>query len=319
MMKAARYFQPGAPDVLKYGEIPIPVCGPDQVLVKVEAIALEGGDLINRATLSPGIQGSVPGFSAAGTIVAIGSNVTDRAIGQRVTTIALDGSHADYRVVPALWSWVIPDGLDTAAAAVVPVSFGTAAWALFQRLRLKAGETLLIQGGAGGVGVAAIQLAKAHGVRVLATLAGGSRVEALKALGLDIALDYRQQDIVDEVRNLTQQTGVDGVLDLVGSTLAQSFACLCEWGTVVLAGNAGGSTHADLAALQQANQTLTGLFWGRELARAEARASVDSLLAQARDGAFQVVIDRQFALEDVVDAHRYAEEHRVLGRIILRP
>ncbi|ANI82707.1 quinone oxidoreductase family protein [Kosakonia oryzae] len=318
-MRAAVYFQAGKPDVLRYIDVPQPVCGADEVLIKVEAIALEGGDVINRATAAPSSRGTIPGYSAAGTIVAVGKNVQNRQPGQRVATIALNGSHAQYRAAPAAWSWVIPDGLDVVTAAAIPVSFGTAAWALSSRLHLQAGETLLIQGGAGGVGVAAIQLAKARGARVLATLSGSARVAKLHELGLDVALDYRQQDIVAEVQTLTQQRGVDSVLDLVGSTLELSFACLREGGTVVLAGNAGGSTRADLAALQQANQTLSGLFWGRELANEQARASVDGLLAQARDGVLRVLIDREFALQDVVEAHRYAEENRVLGRIILRP
>lgn len=319
MMKAAVYFQPGKPDVLRYCDIPLPVCGPDEVLIKVEAIALEGGDLINRATASPAPEGSVPGYSAAGIIVEVGAHVKDREPGQRVATIAFDGSHAEYRVAPAIWSWIIPDGLESAAAAVIPVSFGTAAWALSARLSLRTGETILIQGGAGGVGVAAIQLASAQGLRVIATLSGTARVEALQKLGLDIALDYRRQDIVAEIMKLTGNTGVDGVLDLVGSTLEQSFSCLREGGTAVLAGNAGGSTRADLATLQQANQTLSGLFWGRELARPQARASVDKLLRDARDEKFSAILDRQFLLKDVVEAHRYAQENSVLGRIILRP
>ncbi|MEN0582568.1 MULTISPECIES: zinc-binding alcohol dehydrogenase family protein [unclassified Kosakonia] len=318
-MKAARYFQPGKPEVLRYSDVPEPVCGPNDVLIRVEAIALEGGDVINRATAFPGEQGGIPGYSAAGTIIEVGAQVTDRHPGQRVATLALAGSHAQYRVAPAQWSWVIPDGLDVVSASVIPVSFGTAAWALSSRLKIKAGDSVLIQGGAGGVGVAAIQLAKAQGARVLATLSGDARVSQLTTLGLDVALDYRQQDIVAEVKRLTNAAGVDGVLDLVGSTLEQSIACLREWGTVVLAGNAGGNARADLAALQQANQTISGLFWGRELAHQQARDSIDTLLMDVRDNKFSVIIDREFSLQEVVQAHRYAEENRVLGRIILRP
>ena len=318
-MKAALYYQPGSPDVLHYCDVPRPVCGPDEVLIKVEAIALEGGDLINRATTDAAAEGSIPGYSAAGTIIEVGEQVQDRQPGQRVATIALTGSHAEYRAVPASWSWRIPDSLDAVTACVIPVSFGTAAQALFVRGALKAGDTLLIQGGAGGVGVAAIQLAKNLGARVLATLSGSERVAPLQALGLDIALDYRQQDIVAEVQRLTGGAGVDMVLELVGATLDQSLSCLREWGTVVLAGNAGGAAQADLMALQNANQTLTGLFWGRELATAQARRLVDQLLDDAQNGKFRVVIDRQFSLADAALAHRYAEENRVLGRIILRP
>lgn len=318
-MKAALYYQPGNPDVLHYCDVPRPVCGPNEVLIKVEAIALEGGDLINRANADAGEEGIIPGYSAAGTIVEVGQRVQDRHPGQRVATLALTGSHAEYRAVPAIWSWLIPDGLDAVTASVIPVNFGTAAQALFVRGALKPGDTLLIQGGAGGVGIAAIQLAKNHGARVIATLSGSERVAALQALGLDVALDYRQQDIVAEVLRLTGGTGVDRVLELVGSTLNASLACLREWGTIVLAGNAGGTANADLTALQNANQTLTGLFWGRELANAQARTLVDRLLQDALEGKFQIVIDRQFALADAALAHRYAEENRVLGRIILRP
>lgn len=318
-MKAARYVQPGGPEVLQYGDVPRPQCGPDEILIEVEAIALEGGDLINRATSPAAIGGTIPGYSAAGTVVEVGQQVRDRRPGQRVATLALSGSHAQYRAVSASWSWLIPDGLDAVTASVIPVSFGTAAQALFVRGGLKTGDTLLIQGGAGGVGVAAIQLAKARGIRVLATLSGQERVPALQALGLDTALDYRQQDIVAEVQRLTQGTGVDCVLELVGATLAQSLACLREWGTVVLAGNAGGAAQADLTALQNANQTLTGLFWGRELATLQARNLVDSLLNEAREGKFNVVTDRHFSLADAALAHRYAEDNHVLGRIILLP
>lgn len=318
-MKAAVYYQPGGPEVLHYRDVPLPSCGPDDVLIKVEAIALEGGDVINRASAPAAPQGTIPGYSAAGTIVEVGANVRDRQVGQRVATIALGGSHAQYRVAPAAWSWRVPDALDLATACVIPVSFGTAAQALFVRGSLKAGETLLIQGGAGGVGVAAIQLAKARGARVLATLSGEDRVAQLQALGLDVALDYRQQDIAAEVRRLTNGAGVDLVLDLVGSTLEHSIAALREWGTIVLAGNAGGTAQTDLSALQQANQTLTGLFWGRELASEAARASVDTLLRQACEGQLKVVIAREFPLEQAVEAHRYAAEHQFVGRIILRP
>ena len=216
-MKAAVYFQPGKPDVLHYRDVPLPVCGPDDVLVKIEAIALEGGDVINRATAAPGPEGAIPGYSAAGSIVAVGANVKDRHPGQRVTTIALAGSHAEYRVAPAAWSWVIPQGLDVAAAAVIPVSFGTAARALFSRLNLKAGETLLIQGGAGGVGVAAIQLAKARGARVLGNAFRSRGYRATRSAwagcgaGLPSAGHRRRSKTADGGRRGGQRVGSRGV------------------------------------------------------------------------------------------------------------
>lgn len=157
-MKAATYNFPGDPDVLRYREVPDPICARDEVLIKVVAISIEGGDLINRAMTAPPAPEFVPGYAAAGEIVAVGAGVQDRLVGQKVTSFEMSGSHSEVRVVKASRTWIVPEGLGMAEAAVLPISFGTAWHALFGRGGLAAGETVLVQGGAGGVGVAAIQL-----------------------------------------------------------------------------------------------------------------------------------------------------------------
>jgi len=169
-MKAAYHDVPGGPEVLSYAEFEDPFYAEDGVLVRVEAISVEDGDLISRATTPPPGSGYVPGYAASGEIVAVGAKVRNRSVGQKVTSFDMGGSHAELRAVKATRTWVVPDGLDMAAAAALPISFGTAHHCLFARGGLAKGETVLVQDGAGSVGVAAIQLAPRAGATVLATV-----------------------------------------------------------------------------------------------------------------------------------------------------
>ncbi|MFC7555250.1 zinc-binding alcohol dehydrogenase family protein [Pseudoroseomonas wenyumeiae] len=148
-MKAAVYDAAGEPQVLHYRDVADPPCPPDGVLIRVEAISIEGGDLINRASTPPPSPGYVLGYASAGEVVAVGPQVRDRFVGQRVTGFDLCGSHAAMRAIQASKTWLVPDGLDMAAAAALPISFGTAYHCLFTRGGLSEGETVLIQGGAG--------------------------------------------------------------------------------------------------------------------------------------------------------------------------
>ncbi|MGP2836348.1 quinone oxidoreductase family protein [Serratia nevei] len=205
-MKAAIYGHPGPPNVLRYADVPDPVCPSDGVLMQVEAAAIEAGDLINRASTPPPYPAFVVGFAAAGEVIAVGDKVQDRLVGEKVTSFDLAGSHAQVRAVTAAKTWLVPEGLSMAAAAL-PIAFGTAHHCLFARGKLKPGETVLIQGGAGGVGLAAIQLAHLAGATVLATVSGTERTERLVKLGLDHAIDYRSVDVVDTVMCLTRGRG----------------------------------------------------------------------------------------------------------------
>src|SRR5205807_2241284 len=173
--KAAVYYETGPPDVFRYEDVPGPAAFAGGVVIEVEAISIEGGDPLNRGG---GELTSVPhivGYQCAGTIREVGEGVADRRVGQRVVATMLSGSHAELVAVPALVTWPVADGADIVAAACVPVAFGTADDCLFEFGHLQAGETVLIQAGAGGVGIAAIQLAKQAGATVLATASSDER------------------------------------------------------------------------------------------------------------------------------------------------
>ncbi len=319
-MKAAIYDQPGSPEVFRYADVPDPVCPPDGVVIRVRAIAIEGGDLINRASSVPPSPSFVVGYAAAGEVVAVGRQVLDRRVGQKVTSFDAAGSHAELRAVVASRTWPVPKGLNMSAASALPIAFGTAYHCLFARGGLKRGETVLIQAGAGGVGVAAIQLAHRAGAIVLATVTGAERVSRLLPLGLDYAIDHRSVDIVEEIDQITRGRGVDLVIDPVGATLQASLAVLRPEGRLVFVGNAGGSTlDIDLWPALQANQSLFGVFMGTQFEKPEVYGTISRLLDQAALGDLDVIVDRIFPLADVAKAHAYAEGHSRLGRVVLIP
>lgn len=319
-MKAAVFDKPGGPEVLRYANVPDPPCPRDGVLIRVEAIAIEGGDLINRASMAPAAPSHVVGYAAAGEIVAVGPEVQDRQVGQKVASFDMDGSHAALRAVKSSRTWLVPDGLGMAQAAALPISFGTAHHCLFTRGQLVHGETVLVQGGAGGVGLAAIQLARQAGAKVIATVSGVERAPRLATLGLDHAIDHRRVDVAPEIMRLTNGQGVDLAVDPVGTTLKVSLAALRPEGRLVFVGNAGGSSlQVDLWPALQANQSLLGVFMGTQLEKPAVHLTVSTMLAQAARGEIEVVIDRTFALEDAAAAHAYAEDHPILGRVILVP
>src|SRR5438105_12263096 len=199
-MKAAVYYETGPPDVFRFEDVPDPACFPGGVLVEVEAISIEGGDTLNRAGGEMTSTPLIVGYQCAGTIREVGEGVEDRRVGQRVVATMLSGSHAELVAVPAQVTWPVADGADIVAAACVPVAFGTADDCLFEFGRLQAGETVLIQAGAGGVGIAAIQMAKRSGATVLATASSDDRLERLRELGLDRGINYVDGDWVAAVR-----------------------------------------------------------------------------------------------------------------------
>jgi hypothetical protein len=209
-MKAAVYYENGGPEVLKYEDVPDPQCHPKGVIIQVEAIAIEGGDTLNRWRGPLMTKPHVVGYQAAGVIIEVGAEVAGLKVGQRVATVNNWGSHAALRSVPARNCWPIPDGFDVQKAAAIPVTFGTAHDCLFEFGRLKAGETVLVQAGASGVGVAAIQLAKRGGAGlILATASSDERLEKLKRLGLDHGINYQRDDVAAEVKRLTDNRGAD--------------------------------------------------------------------------------------------------------------
>lgn len=318
-MKAAVYDNPGPPTVLRYADVPDPVCGPQDVLIAVEAISIEGGDLINRRS-TPQRSSWIVGYAAAGTIVAVGENVGDRSVGQRVTAFDMQGSHAELWSVPASRTWLIPNDVGTVQAAALPISFGTARHCVITKGRLNEGETVLIQAAAGGVGLAAIQLARQAGATVVAVTGGRERQARLAALGAAHVIDRFEQDVVGEARRLTDGRGVDLVIDPVGSTLQASLSALAVEGRLVFVGNAGGGgLDVDLWSPMQNNQTLHGVFMGPLFERPAVHRTVDELLEAAAEKRLDVVIDQVFPLREAARAHEYAETAKPLGRVVMTP
>jgi len=179
-VKAAVIFENGPPDVLRYEDVPDPVCPDGCVIVDVEAISIEGGDLLARAASPPESTPHIVGYLCAGTVVEVGAGVEAPAVGAKVVALSANGSHAEKRVVPAVMTWPIPDGLDPAVAACIPVAVGTAQECLFTAAGLERGQTALIHAGAGGVGMAAIQLASQAGATVISTASSDEKLERLK-------------------------------------------------------------------------------------------------------------------------------------------
>jgi NADPH:quinone reductase len=322
-MKAAVIYENGGPDVLRYEDVPDPACPDGFVLMSVEAISVEGGDLLARASSPPPETPHMVGYLSAGTILEVGAGVEGRAPGDRVVGLNAAGSHAAKRAVPAATTWPIPDGLDAAAAACVPVAFGTAYECLFTAANLAAGETVLIQAGGGGVGMAAIQLAKQAGATVISTASSDEKLERLKPLGLDHGINYATGSFVDRTMELTESRGVDVVLDSIGGkTLADSIDVLAYRGTLVsvgVAGRAGSSIEA--TKLWTKNNALRGVYLGGALLAEYTRIYpvIAELLERVGRGELHVEIDSSFPLADAAAAHAYLEARKAFGRVVIRP
>jgi NADPH2:quinone reductase len=322
-VKAAVIYENGGPDALLYEDIPDPECFPGCVLIDVEAISIEGGDLLHRAGSEPPVVPHVVGYVAAGTVVDVGPGVEDRAVGDRVVTLNAAGSHASKRVTPAISTWTIPDGLDAASAACVPVAVGTAEECLFTAGRLEAGQTALIHAGAGGVGMAAIQLAKKAGATVISTASDDEKLERLKEFGLDHGINYANESFVERIRELTDGQGADLVLDSVGGqNLVDSVAALAYRGILVSVGVAGrAGSDIEARALWEKNNTLRGVFLGGAILAEYPRvhAMIADLLERVASGDIRVVIDRTFPLAEAAAAHSYIESRKAFGRVIMTP
>jgi NADPH:quinone reductase len=319
-MKTAVYYETGGPEVFRYEEMPDPVCPARGIVLEVEAISIEGGDVLHRAGGEMAARPHIVGYQCAGTIREVGAGVTDRAAGQRAVITVPHGSHAERVAVGARGSWLVPDGMDIKLAACIPIPFGTADDCLFEFGRLREGETVLVQGGAGGVGLAAIQLAKRAGATVIATASSDEKLERLRAFGMDHGINYRERDLVAAVQELTDGRGVDLVVDPVGSTLAQSLACLGYRGRVSYVGNAGrADTRIDVRPLMHGNQSLTGVFLGAEMSTDRVHQMIARHIEDVAAGKHQVVIDKVFPLAEAAAAHAYIESRRAFGRVVMTP
>lgn len=336
------YDAPGGPEVLRYEDVPDPELTDDGVLVRVEAVSIEGGDTLHRARGearswqvlraagqaaggAPRASGApqIVGYSCAGTVLAVGGKVTRFRAGDRVAAGGPDGSHAELRVAPERSCWAIPPGLPASQAACVPVAFGTADDTLFEFGRLQRGETVLVHAGAGGVGMAAVQLARRAGARVLATASRDDKLRRLTELGLDHGINYREADFAGEVRRLTGGRGADVIIDPVGGeNLQKSLRCLAYRGRRVTVGEAGHQhdTPVAISSLRAGNQSLIGYFLGAELYRGDRIYKIIARhLEDVAEARLRVIIDRVFPLSQAAEAHAYIESRAAFGRVLLKP
>jgi NADPH:quinone reductase len=322
-MKAAVYYETGGPEVFRYEDVPDPELRPSGVVIAVEAIGIQGGDLLHRLSGDMPTRPHVVGYQAAGEVRAVGEKVARVAPGDKVVATMGAGSHAELVSVPERSLWKVPAGMDVAVAAGIPIEFATADDCLFEFGHLQSGETVLVQAGAGGVGLAAIQLAKAAGATVIATASSNDRLGRLTEFGMDHGVNYATGDVVAEVLAVTDRKGVNLVVDPVGGrTLEASIAVLAYRGRISWVGRAGRDDRPpDIWPIMQRNASITGVFLGAEMVVNPERthALVARLIDRVASGELRVVIDRTFPLADAADAHRYVESRQAFGRVVLVP
>ncbi len=319
-MKAAVYYETGGPDVFRYEDVPDPECHPQGITIRVEAVSIEGGDVLNRAG---GVMASTPhcvGYQAAGTIVEVGSEVTERETGQRVATVFPFGSHAELRQVGWRQSFLVPDSYSIEEASTIPIPYGTADDCLFEYGHLKAGETVLVQSGSSGVGLAAIQLAKRAGATVFTTASSGAKLDRLKEFGADHGINYVEQDFALEIQKLTDGRGVDVIVDGVGGQVTQRGFAVCAYkGRVMMYGTvARDFTKYNLDDMRM-NKSITGVSLTPEFGSDRVVEMIEGHIRDAAKGELRVVIDKRFPLSEAAAAHAYIESRQAFGRVLLVP
>lgn len=318
-MKAAVYSKNGSPDVFAYTDIDDPAAKADELLVRVEAISVEGGDLLSRRHRQPPHNNYIVGYVAAGEIVGLGSSVNNFAVGQKVVTFNFAGSHAALRAAPAAASFLIPDGMDVALAAAAFVAVGTAVWIL-HLADLKRGQSLLVTGATGGVANVVCQLAHTRGAYVLATGRNARKLDQMKDYGVDQAIVTGDATIEAQVK-ATRPKGVDTFVDTLGAGyLMDGLNAVADGGKVILvSGNSTPDTKLDPMVLLGRRLTIIGCYLGPIIADPVVRNLIEEGLIAVAKGEIRVPIDEVFRLSDTAAAHRRAEEGGRFGRIIIRP
>ncbi|WP_313444587.1 NAD(P)H-quinone oxidoreductase [Brevundimonas sp.] len=311
----------GPAEALKIAERPDPVAGPGQVLIRVRAAGVNRPDLLQRTGAYPPPPGAsnVLGLEIAGEIEAVGEGVTRWTVGDRVCALLGGGGYADLAVVDARHVLPIPQGLDFVQAAVLPETVFTVFANVFEGGALKAGETLLIHGATSGIGVTAIQMAKAAGAQVIATSRGADKAAAARALGADISLDAKSDDLEPRIR---EAGGADVVLDMVGRDYAalnlNSLNAGGRW--VVIASLTGPKVEMDLQRIMLKRLTLTGSTLRSRPADEKARltAAVEATAwPWVASGKVKPPVQAVFALEQAADAHAELEAGGHIGKIVL--
>lgn len=325
-MRAIEITAFGGPEMLALAERPIPKPKAGEILLRVKAAGVNRPDVMQRKGLYPPPRGApdIPGLEVAGEVVRAGRGVKGFRKGAKVCALLTGGGYAEYAVAPKETLLPVPRGLSFEQAAGIPETFFTVWSTLFGIARLEKGETVLVHGGASGVGTAAIQIAKAMGATVFVTAGTDEKCALCRKLGAKLAVNYKRQDFVEEVRAATKGRGVDVVLDMVGGDyIPRNIKCLAEDGRLVLISFLkGASAEVNFAPVLVKRLTITGAtLRARSLAykqtlRDALKRKVWPLLASKK---IRPVIDRTFPLSQASEAHAYMESGAHAGKIILLP
>ena len=323
-MKAIEILEPGGPEMLRPCTRPVPAPAEGEILVRVAAAGVNFPDVAQRRGNYPPPPGAsdLPGLELSGEVVALGPGVSGPAPGEPVCALVSGGGYAEYCAVPVPQCLPVPDGLDMVQAAALPETFFTVWTNLFDGGRLKAGETVLIHGGSGGIGTTAIQIARAFGARVFATARTAEKCAFCQELGAERAINYAEEDFVAVARELTEKRGVDLILDMVGGDyLARNIRALAVEGRLVqIAVQKGAEATIPLGLLMVKRLVLTGSTL-RPRTVAQKGAIADALRERVwpllAEGSVRPVIHTTFALDEATDAHALMESSAHIGKIVL--
>jgi NADPH2:quinone reductase len=326
-MQAIEISQPGGPEVLRLVDRPDPVAGRGELLIEVAASGVNRPDVLQRAGAYPPPPGAsdLPGLEVAGRVIGGDAGelaAAGFALGDRVCALSNGGGYARLCVTPIGQVLPVPEGFSDVEAASLPETFFTVWINVFERARLQPGETLLVQGGSSGIGVTAIQLAKAMGSKVIVTVGDAAKAAACLGLGADHAINYRTEDFVEEVKRLTDRRGVDVILDMVaGDYVARELRCLADDGRLsIIAVQGGTKSEIDAGAVLRRRLTITGSTlrprtsgYKASVARA-LRERVWPLLAA---GVIRPTIHKTFPAAQAAEAHALMESSQHVGKIVL--
>ena len=315
----------GGPEVLVPGTRPVPLPGADELLIVVEAAGINRPDVLQRQGLYPPPKGAsdLLGLEVAGPVVAVGENVTRFKEGDFVCALVNGGGYAEFAVAPESTTLLAPDGLNAVQAAALPETVFTVWHNVFERGGLKPGGWLLVHGGASGIGTTAIQLATALGAKVIVTVGDDAKVKACEALGAVRAINYRTEDFVEVVREVTNKHGADVILDMVGGDYIERNlkAAALEGHIVQIAFLKGSKVEVDMMRLMMRRLTLTGSTLRAQTPETKARmaqAIEERIWPLIAEGKIKPVIDSTFPLAQAADAHRRIDDPAHIGKIILK-
>ncbi|HXH08609.1 MAG TPA: quinone oxidoreductase [Alphaproteobacteria bacterium] len=322
-MKAVRVHTPGGVDALRYEDVPTPTPKAGEALVKIEAVGINFIDIYIRSGLYKNPLPLTLGQEGAGVVEAVGADVTEVKVGDRVAYSGVPGSYAEYAVVPAARLVQMPDGIDAKMGAAAMLQGMTAHYLAHSTYPLKAGDACLVHAAAGGVGLLLVQMAKMRGARVIGTVSTEDKAKLAREAGADEVILYTQQDFEAEVKRLTNGRGLQVVYDSVAkTTFEKSLNCLAPRGYMVLYGQSSGPVPPfDLAQLGAKGS----LFITRPslahytLTREELLQRAGDVLGWIRAGTLKLRIDQTFPLKDAAEAHRRLEGRQSTGKLLLIP